>query len=165
MSAVQEISVSRRRGAAAAFAAIVMGLVAGLLVVASSSTSAAPRGRYLDEIFDAQRTANLVYGRVNHLDGTVEKLRLDLYRPVGDRRDRRPVVIFIHGGDSSVDKGLPRNRLIPRRMAKRGFVGASINYRDDTAGMTREAQHDTRAAVRWFRANADSTASTRGGSS
>ena len=155
MSVVQEVSAARRRGAAAALVATVMALVAGLLVVASSSTSAAPRGRYLDEIFDAKRTANLVYGRVHHLDGSVEKLRLDLYRPIGDRRDNRPVVIFIHGGGSSVDKGFARNRLIPRRMAKRGFVGASINYRDNTVGMTREAQHDTRAAVRWFRANAD----------
>ena len=151
MSITQQRSVRRRR--AAAVVTTVLALVGGLLLTTSSATSAAPRGRYLDEIFSAKRTPNLVYGRVKHPDGTTEKLRLDLYRPVGDRRKKRPVVIFIHGGGSDVDKRFPRNRLIPRRMAMRGWVGASINYRKGTSGIAQDAQQDTRAAVRWFRAN------------
>ncbi len=157
MSTAQEVrhaQVRRRGPATTAVIATVLALVGGLLLVSSSATSAAPRGRYLDEIFNAKRTPNLVYGRVQHPDGSVEKLRLDLYRPRGDRRRKRPAVIFIHGGDSSVDKRFPRNRLIPRRMAMRGFVGASINYREGTFGATREAQHDTRAAVRFLKARA-----------
>lgn len=150
MSALQESS----RCCRGVTLTVLLALVGALLVIASSSTSAAPRGRYLDEIFSTKRTPDLVYGRVEHRDGTVERLRLDLYRPVGDRRRNRPAVIFIHGGTSSNDKAFARNRLIPRRMAARGMVGASIDYRDGTVGFTREAQHDTRAAVRFLKARA-----------
>jgi len=131
-------------------------VVAALVLTGTQGTAAAPpSGRYLDPIFSSIRVdTDLVYGRVNHGGGVVEKLKLDLYRPAGDTKNNRPVVIFIHGGDSSIDKSFRRNRIVPRGFAQRGFVAASINYRDGTSGGTRKAQYDTRAAVRWFKANA-----------
>ena len=129
-------------------------LLAGLLYT-SPQAGAAPTGRYLDPVFSSvHKVKDIAYGRVRHSDGTVERLFLDLYRPAGDRRRNRPVLIFIHGGDSSISKNFLRNRIIPKGFAKRGFVAASLDYRDGTAGMMPDAQHDTRAAVRWFKANA-----------
>src|SRR4051794_23809486 len=93
----------------------------GLTVVGAPSTSAASPHRYLDPVFSSIRAdADLVYGRVTTGD-SVEKLRLDLYRPVGDARTDRPVLIFVHGGDSNIDKGVKRNRKVPRAFAHRGF--------------------------------------------
>ena len=120
----------------------------------SQGASGARAVRYLDPITDSVRVdKDLVYGRVVREDA-VEKLRLDLYRPAGERRGNRPVVIFIHGGDSSVDKSFDRNRIVSRSFARRGFVAATINYRKNTNGVAKDSQEDTRAAVRWFRANA-----------
>lgn len=134
---------------AAAFA------VAGLVLSGAQGPAAAASDRYLDPVFSSVRVdKDLVYGRVNHGGGDVEKLKLDLYRPRGDSKRNRPVLIFIHGGDSSVDKGFKRNRIVSRGFALRGFVAASINYRDGTSGLSSASQHDTRAAVRWFKANA-----------
>ncbi len=128
-------------------------LTASLAVLGSPGVSAAPRQRYLDPVFDSVRVdRNLVYGRVAGDGG--ERLRLDLYRPAGDRRTGRPVVIFIHGGSSSVDKSLERNVIIGKMLARRGFVSAVINYRKGTNGVAKDSQEDTRAAVRWFRKNA-----------
>lgn len=149
------------------------GLLATVLMVGTSAgtASATPAGsvdgarqgtRFLDPVFAVRTTEDLVYGRVRHADGTVEELRLDLFRPAGDDRHRRPVVVFIHGGDSAVDKSAPRNRAVAKGFARRGFVSASIAYRDGTSGISQESQHDTRAAVRWFRARAGAYRVDRG---
>ncbi|CAA9364790.1 MAG: hypothetical protein AVDCRST_MAG72-2606 [uncultured Nocardioidaceae bacterium] len=130
--------------------------VAGLVLGGVQGPAVAASDRYLDPIFSSVRVdKDLVYGRVDHGGGDVERLKLDLYRPSGDTKSNRPVLIFVHGGDSSVDKGFKRNRMVPKGFAHRGFVAAAINYRDGTNGTSRASQHDTRAAVRWFRANAD----------
>jgi dienelactone hydrolase len=146
------VSSIRRRLTGGFVAAL---LVTAVLSIAPQSSVAAGPTRYLDPLFDPVRVKDRVYGRVEHSDGTVERLELDLYKPVGDRQDNRPVLIFIHGGGSEIDKALPRNRRIARGFARRGFVAAAINYRKGTSGLTTEAAHDTRAAVRWFKANAD----------
>lgn len=134
--------------------ATLVGALAMFVLVAAAPAAAAGY-RYVDHVFSSVTiTTDIVYGRVTRSSGAIEPLKLDLYRPTGDRASGRPVVIFVHGGDSSVDKGLKRNREVSIDFAKRGFVSASINYRRGTNGATRDAQHDTRAAVRWFRANA-----------
>ena len=130
-------------------------VVLGMIASGTQPVAAAPTGRYLDPVFrSVTKTKDIAYGRVVHSDGSVERLYLDLYRPSGDQRRNRPVLIFIHGGSSRVSKNALRNRIIPNGFAYRGFVAASINYRDGTVGALPDAQHDTRAAVRWFKANA-----------
>jgi acetyl esterase/lipase len=128
--------------------------VAGLFL-GGALPVAAGSYRYVDPIFSSvTRTVDLVYGHAKLSNGTVQALKLDLYRPAGDSANSRAVVIFVHGGDSTIDKGLKRNRDVAIGFARRGFVSAAINYRRGTSGSTTDAEHDTRAAVRWFRANA-----------
>src|SRR5688500_16378223 len=125
------------------------------LTVLGAPAQAAQRGRYLDPIFSTFRTADIVYGRAPLGDGRFATLKLDLYRPVNDTKANRPVLIFVHGGGSDIDKSLKRNRDVPNGFAKRGFVAASVNYRPGlSSGGSQEAQYDVRAAVRWFKANA-----------
>ena len=138
-------------------------LVAALLLLCAVSAVAWPAGvqaasaRYLDPVFSSvQRDADKWYGRVVHENGTIEQLRLDLYRPVGDTATNRPVLIFVHGGDYTTDKAAWRNRQAGILFAKRGFVAGVIAYRDGTSGASREAAWDLRAAVRWFKKNASS---------
>jgi acetyl esterase/lipase len=126
-------------------------------VVASPAGVQAASARYLDPVFGSvRRDADLRYGQVTRSDGSIEPLRLDLYRPMGDTAANRPVLIFVHGGDYTTNKAAWRNRQAGILFAKRGFVSAVIAYRSGTSGASREAAWDLRAAVRWFRKNASS---------
>jgi len=123
--------------------------------------------RYLDPIFlpDVQR--DVVYGTATAADGSPVELRLDLYTPRGDTATDRPVFVFAHGGffftgDKSTTVAWAQ------RMAQRGYVAASINYRLGSAPVlypvdtptefqvVNDARADMQTAVRWFRANAAS---------
>jgi acetyl esterase/lipase len=123
--------------------------------------------RYLDPVFlpDVQR--DVVYGTATAADGSAVQLRLDLYTPRGDTATDRPVFVFAHGGffftgDKSTTVAWAQ------RMAQRGYVAASINYRLGSAPVlypvdtptefqvVNDARADMQTAVRWFRANAAS---------
>ena len=124
--------------------------------------------RYIDEVFDSVFvTPDLQYGEAyNFIRNQWEILRLDLYEPVGDTVSQRPVIIWVHGGGFvSGDKRSENMVALCTVFAKKGYVTASINYRlhegyiaeDDTAKIieaTTMAYEDTKAAIRWFRANA-----------
>ncbi len=127
--------------------------------VATSAT------RFLDPIFlpDVQR--DVVYGTATALDGSTVELKLDLYTPRGDVATDRPVFVFAHGGFFFTgDKST--TVVWAQRMAQRGYVAASINYRlgpepvvypVDTPldfQVVNDARSDMQTAVRWFRANA-----------
>ncbi|MEX2159353.1 MAG: alpha/beta hydrolase [Dehalococcoidia bacterium] len=130
----------------------------------SSATPAAAAERYIDEVFPSVTvTSNIMYGQAIDEFGQLETLRLDVYQPSGDTLSERPAVIFVHGGGfTGGSKTTPSAVDYATRMAKRGFVTASINYRLREAGyspaeqaqVVLDAQHDAQAAVRWFRANA-----------
>jgi acetyl esterase/lipase len=137
---------------------------AAVVVLCLHAPHAEAADRYLDEVFPSVTvTSNIAYGQALDEFGVLETLRLDVYQPTGDTVTNRPVVIFVHGGGfTSGNKGNPDPVDYATRMAKRGFVSASINYRLWEGGYTQEqqaqvildAKHDAQAAVRWFRANA-----------
>jgi len=136
------------------------GVIATLLMAAIVSAASpvgvyAAAGRYLDPVFSSVRVvSDITYGRVTHEDGTVEALKLDLYRPGGDTARNRPAVVYVHGGDYTTDKSLERVAMVGRMFARRGFVAVAINYRRGTAGLPPAAASDLQAAVRWVRKNA-----------
>jgi acetyl esterase/lipase len=80
-------------------------------------------------------------------------LLLDAYVPPGPASDR-PAVLLVHGGGFRVgDKA----SFAPEatRLAERGWVAFSVNYRlDEVSAFPAEAD-DVQAAVRWVRAHAD----------
>lgn len=131
--------------------------------------------RYLDPIFDLQRTNDLVYGAAfNSRTNSVQELLLDLYEPASDPSAARPAVVWIHGGSFTSGTRTSASMVYQAaEYAKRGWVAVSIEYRllqpggslQDNGNLYFQswlgrsaaidaAQHDAQAAVRWLRANA-----------
>ena len=89
---------------------------------------------------------DLVYATVDGHD-----LTLDLYRPAGS--GAHPGIVFVHGGGwMSGDKAAFADYAL--FFAEQGYVGISVNYRLAPEHPFPAAVEDTKAAVRWLRANA-----------
>lgn len=90
-------------------------------------------------------------------------LDVDIYQPVGDNNDHRPLVVFVHGGAFfNGDKGGHEFVDWCTRFASMGYVAASVNYRlgyDGTSKQVQEAGYravqDVRAAIRYLIAQTD----------
>lgn len=144
-------------------------LVVALLPVAVLGDAQPPIAtaatRYLDATFSVDVQRDVAYGTAVDTSGRTVELRLDLYTPRGDRETARPVFIFAHGGFFFT--GSKNTTTVwATRMAQRGYVAASINYRLGRAPVlapvdtplefqvVNDARADMQTAVRWFRANA-----------
>ena len=79
------------------------------------------------------------------------KLKLDLYRPEG--KGVLPGVVVVHGGGwTGGDK--ESFRPITQKIAAKGFVAVTIEYRLAGEAPFPAALHDCKTAVRWVRAHA-----------
>jgi acetyl esterase/lipase len=79
-------------------------------------------------------------------------LLLDAYVPAGGP-ERRPAVVMIHGGGwRTGDKASWAGEA--NRLAERGWVAFSVNYRLDEPSAFPAEVEDVQAAVRWVRSNA-----------
>lgn len=126
--------------------------------------------RYRDEIFnEVQVTSNILYGGNYNPNiwgqNEWQNLYLDIYEPVGDDLENRPLVFFLFGG--SFVAGSKTNGDIVElctRFAKMGYVASAIDYRltsdliwfpnSETAyRATAKGIHDLKGAIRWFRMN------------
>jgi len=148
------------------FKLISCSLLIALLTAFTLSASAQCNGRYKNVQFDSLNvTSDIQYGQSVNLEGDTVDLLLDVYEPVGDTLNERPLIIFAHGGSfTSGSKTNGAIQEISRRMAKRGFVTASINYRLTSAGNLADsvkivketimAAQDGKAALRFFRKDA-----------
>ena len=90
---------------------------------------------------------NLTYARY----GTRE-LQLDLYRPK-ERAQPLPAIVCIHGGGWFKGERSSMTQLA-QALAARGFVTVTISYRLSGEAKFPAAIQDSKAAVRWLRANA-----------
>ncbi len=143
-------------------------LLAGtILTNTTAAQSVVPLRRFADEVFTRFDTLNnLVYGQAVNLKGQSETLKLDVFLPpTPDTLRKRPLLIFIHGGGfQNNDKVGAFSSMVCGSLARRGYVASSINYRlglaaskSDTAYFEAlyRAVQDAKAAVRFFRKNAD----------
>lgn len=87
------------------------------------------------------------------------QLKLDLYLPPGARTGARPLVVYVAGGGWAADR--PRNAGpiedfpgVFVGLAQKGYVVASIRYRLSGEAKFPAAEHDTKTALRWLRAQA-----------
>lgn len=131
----------------------------------SGPPAPAEPGRFVSDVFaNVTTTANLVYGSSTPFGATAPAaLRLDLFEPTGDTASNRPVIVLIHGGGFFTGNRNDANIVeLARRLARRGFVTASISYRlrteaqvaADPTGTIRDAVDDGKAAIRWLRSQA-----------
>lgn len=88
-------------------------------------------------------------------------LTMDIYEPEGDKLQKRPLLVLIHGGAFIVgDKRDDFQIRLAERYTKRGYVVASINYRmgylflpgaySNLERCIHRAVQDSRAALRWM---------------
>lgn len=141
---------------------LILSLLFGYLSVQGQTLT-----RYQHEVFTRYDTLNnLVYGEAVNIKNNRETLRLDVFSPPAtDTARRRPLLIFIHGGGfQNNDKVGAFSTLVCGTLAKRGYVASSINYRMGLAPSKSDttyfealyrAVQDTKAAVRYFRKNAE----------
>lgn len=159
-------------------------LLTALFLLASPGLAAAQLapidttgGRYYQPVFASVTVASdVTYATAPLYTGASQVLKMDIYQPAGDTVKRRPLLIFAHQGGFYVgSKTDPYMVAICTRMARLGYVAASIDYRlgfpvtgiaqpADTAGVAQAAirgMQDMRAAVRFFRNDAATTKTYR----
>jgi pectinesterase len=81
------------------------------------------------------------------------ELHLDVFYPKAKSKKELPAVLIIHGGGW---RSGDRSQHIPlaQKLAERGFVAVTVEYRLSTEALYPAAVHDVKAAVRWLRAYA-----------
>lgn len=81
------------------------------------------------------------------------ELKLDIYQPAQQAVKNRTVLLFIHGGGwRSGNKEM--HAALLERLALRGYVCISPEYRLSTEALYPAAVHDIKSAIRWTRAYA-----------
>ncbi|WP_410769390.1 alpha/beta hydrolase fold domain-containing protein [Fontibacillus sp. BL9] len=115
--------------------------------------------RYLSPVFDVSTKSGIVYANKKNESENEEPLELDLYEPAGDNNNLRPVFIFIHGG--GYKEGSKEDAAdISMKLAKRGYVVLSMNYRlktdpfDNFALTLSDAYEDISDVIGWIHDNA-----------
>lgn len=136
-----------------------------VLLTLLSTTQA--QKRYQEELFNRiDSFKNLSYGKAINIKGEEENLLLDVFvPPVADKIRYRPLVIFIHGGGFvNNTKSSVLSNTICTTLSKKGYVTATIDYRLGVANPKNNiqyfeamyrAQQDAKAAVRYFKKNAE----------
>jgi len=93
----------------------------------------------------------------------LQALRMDIYQPVNDLQQNRPLLLLLHGGAFILgDKATETIQSLAYEFAGRGYVVASVNYRmgfnmASKSSLERAAYRavqDARAALRFLSANA-----------
>lgn len=106
----------------------------------------------------------LAKGMVNLFKGEKKlDLNLDIYQPVGDKNQLRPLILLIHGGGFYVgNKQSSTEKIMAEKLAKLGYVVASMDYRlgfklkgDDVERSGYKAIQDANAALRFLASKAN----------
>ena len=80
-------------------------------------------------------------------------LKVDVYEQPAVSGKTRPAVVMIHGGGWRSGERAHNNTLAGQ-LAAEGFVAIPVDYRLSTEALYPAAVHDSKAAIRWVRANA-----------
>jgi len=93
---------------------------------------------------------DIVFGK-----GGSEDLTLDVYQPPANVTSKRTAIVHLFGGGFFVgnkNAGYIINDIKP--LGAKGYTNISANYRLQQEGLWPAQIHDTKAAIRWTRANA-----------
>lgn len=109
--------------------------------------------------------AAVKFAEVADYKGRPQELFVDFYRPEGDSATNRPVAVLIHGGGFRTDGKRTQKYIVhfANELAKRGFVAASIDYRQreaadmptaaDELPAMKDAAADVLTALQWIRSH------------
>jgi acetyl esterase/lipase len=94
---------------------------------------------------------DIVFGK-----GGTKDLTLDVYRPPAGVTSKRLAIVHLFGGGFFVgNKNAGYIINDAKALGARGYTSVSANYRLQTEGLWPAQIHDTKAAIRWTRANAE----------
>src|SRR5512134_2302399 len=94
---------------------------------------------------------DIVFGK-----GGDKDLTLDVYRPAEGVTSKRMAIVHLFGGGFFVgNKNAGYIINDARALGARGYTSISANYRLQSEGLWPAQIHDTKAAIRWTRANAE----------
>jgi acetyl esterase/lipase len=103
------------------------------------------------DIGNLRAERDIVFGKAGDMD-----LTLDVYQPPEGVTPKRLAIIHLFGGGffgGNKNAGYIINDA--KALGNRGYTNISANYRLQTQGSWPAQIHDTKAAIRWARANAD----------
>jgi dipeptidyl aminopeptidase/acylaminoacyl peptidase len=121
--------------------------------------------KYKDFVFSEITVKKNLFYAINIASDTKKKFySFDLYQPEPDSTNRRPLIIWMHGGGFKFgSKNATGIKLWCKTFARRGYVSAAINYRlskkrpfSDIAEFRKScfnAVQDVRQAVKFFKEN------------
>lgn len=115
------------------------------------SFSVSAQQRFIDETFQLQPTKTHTYATK---DG--QALQLDVYMPVKDSLQQRPLIIFMHGGGFA--GGTRTNEAevkFAESAAKRGYVAVQISYRLTRKGQSFGCDFEAEGKMQTFRLAAE----------
>lgn len=124
------------------------GALAAVPALASVTARAQPRA---PDIGNLRAERDIVFGKGGDMD-----LLLDVYRPPEGVESKRMGIIHLFGGGfMGGNKGAGYIINDAKALGARGYTSISANYRLASQGHWPAQIYDTKAAIRWTRANAD----------
>lgn len=88
---------------------------------------------YTQPIYSYSKDSAVSFGNSTNYCGFPFSLKMNVYKPTGaNQATKRPLVIFVHGGAfiSDADFNDPEMNSMAIEFAKRGYISASIDYRE-----------------------------------
>lgn len=137
--------INRRGFVKGAGALMAVPVLAGIPTAAAQAPAQAPNNA------DLRVDKDIVFGKGGDID-----LLLDVYHPPQGVTPKRMAIIHLFGGgfsSGSKNAGYIVNDV--RALGRLGYTNVSANYRLQAQGLWPAQIHDTKAAIRWVRANAD----------
>jgi acetyl esterase/lipase len=122
----------------------------GALTISPALASLAATTARAQNTGDLRVDSNIVFGKGGDID-----LLLDVYHPPAGVTPKRMGIIHLFGGGfftGNKNAGYIVNDV--RALGRLGYTNISANYRLQTQGSWPAQIHDTKAAIRWVRANA-----------
>ncbi len=155
-----------------------------ILLVCCIATSLQAQQRYFDAQYEVEKTSDVIYATnisvltMNNGDPDTIPLVMDVYTPVGDDNDARPVVLYLHTGsflpqyfNGQITGGKLDSTVVEActRLAERGYTAIAPTYRAGWAPTAPDQNirtatllqasyrgiQDIRSCVRFLRQSAD----------
>ena len=127
------------------------GVLAAAPALAAVSAKASAQGQARPDTGDLRVESDIVFGKGGDID-----LLLDVYHPTEGVTPKRMAIVHLFGGGFFVgnkNAGYIVNDI--RALGRLGYTNVSATYRLQSQDFWPAQIHDTKAAIRWTRANAD----------
>ncbi|MCB9080101.1 MAG: alpha/beta hydrolase fold domain-containing protein [Lewinellaceae bacterium] len=103
--------------------------------------------RYESPVFtNVNKTTTTYFKGTNN-----DSLQIDYYYPLDDTASNRPILLYVHGGGfSGGNRDFPRFNTFAQRLARMGYVVASMSYRLTMRGKSFSCQQAAHVKVQTF---------------